>query len=99
MINHQENVAPNYSYFPIFVEPDYGMSRDALYQKLRDQGIYARRYFYPLISEFSAYRGLPSSKRDNLPHAFQMAEQVLCLPIFPALKEDEQARVIAGIVG
>ncbi len=98
-INQQDNVAPNYSYFPIFVGPKYGMSRDALYQKLRDQGIYARRYFYPLISEFSAYRGLPSSKRDNLPHAFQMAEQVLCLPIYPALKQDEQARVIAGIVG
>lgn len=98
-IKQQENVAPNFSYSPIFVGPEYGMSRDALYQKLRNKGIYARRYFYPLISEFSAYRGLPSSKRDNLPHAFQMAEQVLCLPIFPALKQDEQARVIAGIVG
>ncbi len=99
VIQPQTNVTPNYSYFPILIEPEFGISRDALYQKMRDQGIFARRYFYPLISEFSAYRGLPSSKRDNLPHAFQMAEQVLCLPIFPALEKAEQARVIASIVG
>ena len=94
LIDQQPDVTANNSYFPIFVEPEFGMSRDALFQKLRDQGIFARRYFYPLISEFSAYRGLPSSRRDNLPHAFQMAEQVLCLPIFPALTEENQAVVI-----
>ncbi len=98
LIKQQAGVIPNYSYFPIFVGPEYEISRDALFQKMRDKNIYARRYFYPLISEFPAYRGLPSSKRENLPHAFQMAEQVLCLPIFPALLPEEQARVIACIV-
>ena len=98
LIKQQAGVIPNYSYFPIFVGPEYEISRDALFQKMRDKNIYARRYFYPLISEFPAYRGLPSSKRESLPHAFQMAEQVLCLPIFPALLPEEQARVIACIV-
>jgi len=97
LIDFAANVVPNYSYFPILVNEDFGMTRDALYQKMRDQGVFARRYFYPLISEFPAYRGLPSSKRDNLPNAFRMASQVLCLPIFPALTVDEQARVIACI--
>lgn len=97
LIERQAGVAHNFSYFPIFVGPEYGLSRDALYQKMRDKDIYSRRYFYPLISEFPAYRGLPSSKRENLPHAFQMAEQVLCLPIYPALLAEEQTRVITTI--
>ena len=98
LIEQQPNTVPNHSYFPIFIGPEYGTSRDVLFQKLRGLGIFARRYFYPLISEFSAYRGLPSAKRVNLPHAFQMAEQVLCLPIFPALLSEEQERVISAIV-
>ena len=98
LFKQQPDVMANHSYFPIFIGPEFGMSRDALFQKMQDQGIFARRYFYPLISEFSAYRGLPSSRRDNLPHACQMAEQVLCLPIFPALTTEEQSRVTACIV-
>jgi len=76
----------NYSYFPILVEPEYGCSRDALYQKLKDQGIHARRYFYPLTSDFPMYQGLPSSSRDNLPQAQRAARQVICLPIYPQLE-------------
>ncbi|UMZ10248.1 DegT/DnrJ/EryC1/StrS family aminotransferase [Pseudomonas sp. MPFS] len=77
----------NYSYFPILIEPDYPLSRDELYQKLKDQNIYSRRYFYPLISEFPMYRGMSSSKRSNLPVANCISERVLCLPIYPALEE------------
>jgi dTDP-4-amino-4,6-dideoxygalactose transaminase len=98
LIAAQDDVEPNYSYFPILVRPEFGMTRDELYHRMRSQGIYARRYFYPLISEFPAYRGLPSAKRDNLRNAFLMAEQVLCLPMFPALTTEEQERVIQGIV-
>ncbi len=87
----------NYSYFPILVQADYPLSRDALYQKLKDQGIYARRYFYPLISDFPMYRGLPSAARANLPVAVKAAEQVLCLPIYPTLAPAEQERVIESI--
>lgn len=89
----------NFAYFPIMVEADYDMSRDALYQKFRDRKIFTRRYFYPLISEFPMYRGLPSAHRDNLPVATRMASHVLCLPIFPAMTADEQRRVIEVIKG
>jgi dTDP-4-amino-4,6-dideoxygalactose transaminase len=74
-------------------------SRDSLYQKLKDAGIYARRYFYPLISNMPMYRGLSSAAATNLPMATKVAEQVLCLPIFPALKTTEQDLVIEIIRG
>ena len=91
-----EKVA-NHSYFPILVGPDYPISRDALYQKFRDANIYARRYFYPLISDFPIYRGLPSARQDNLPAAHAAAQQVLCLPIFPALTDSMLDRIV-GII-
>ena len=80
-----EKVA-NYAYFPILVEADYPISRDDLYQKLKDNGIHPRRYFYPLISDFPMYRSLPSAHRENLPVATVVALQVLCLPIYPDLE-------------
>lgn len=89
----------NHSYFPILVEPDYPLNRDALYQKLKDQGVHARRYFYPLISDFPMYRGLPSASPANLPVAAKAAERVLCLPIYPALEGQAQQRVIDLIAG
>ncbi|MCO4095141.1 MAG: DegT/DnrJ/EryC1/StrS family aminotransferase [Acidovorax sp.] len=84
----------NYSYFPILVEAGYPLSRDALYQKLKDQGVHARRYFYPLISDFPMYRGLPSAQRSNLPVAAAASDRILCLPIYPALQPEDQLRVI-----
>lgn len=87
----------NHSYFPILVQPDYPLRRDALYQKLKDQGIFARRYFYPLISDFPMYRGLPSAHRDNLPVAADAAGKVLCLPIYPALTASDIERVVGVI--
>jgi len=84
----------NYGYFAILVGSDYPMSRDALYQRLKDHGIYARRYFYPLISDFPMYRGLPSAARANLPVASAIAEQVICLPIYPHLSDDDLKRII-----
>ena len=82
-------IRSNYAYFPILVQPDYPLARDALYQKMRDQGIYVRRYFYPLISDFPMYRGLPSAAHSNLPVAKKMAAQILCLPIYPGLPHDQ----------
>lgn len=84
----------NYAFFPILVRHDYPVSRDALYQRLREDGIYGRRYFYPLISDMPMYRGLPSAAAANLPRAKQVSEQIICLPIYPALAEDDQQRVI-----
>ncbi|MEG0937452.1 MAG: DegT/DnrJ/EryC1/StrS family aminotransferase [Comamonas sp.] len=93
----QQTVA-NHSYFPVLVQSDYPLSRDALYQKLKEQGIHARRYFYPLISDFPMYRGLPSSGHARLPVAARAAEQVLCLPIYPSLSAEQQETVVNAIL-
>ena len=89
----------NYSYFPILVEPDYPISRDELNQQFKDSGIHPRRYFYPLISNYPMYRGLPSAHKENLPEATIAAQRVLCLPIYPDLDlsvVDEISRFIAS---
>lgn len=92
------NVSHNYSYFPIFVDKDrYGLSRDELYEKLKSNNIYARRYFYPLISQFPTYSGLPSAKFGNLPVAERIAEKILCLPIYPELNI-EHIKIIIKIL-
>ena len=91
-------VRHNYSYFPIFVDAEkYGMTRDELYFKMKDLGILGRRYFYPLISNFSTYRGLPSASPENLPIATKIAEQVICLPMHHMLTDKEIERVLNGI--
>lgn len=76
----------NYSYFPVLIREGYRLSRDALYEKMRENEIFARRYFYPLISDFPMYSSLPSARRDNLPVAARISDQVLCLPLFPDLE-------------
>lgn len=83
----------NYSYFPILVDAEYPISRDELYQRLKSQNIFARRYFYPLISEFPMYRQMRSAQRENLPVATDASLKVLCLPIYPALSNEDQLRV------
>ena len=85
---------PNYSYFPIFIEPEYRLGRDGLYELLREHNIFARRYFYPLISDMPMYRGLPSAAPANLSRARRAADGVLCLPIYPDLPDDDLRRTI-----
>ena len=89
-----ETVA-NYSYFPIMIGKDFPLNRNELFNQLRGQNIYARRYFYPLISDFPMYRGLRSASPDNLPVARTAAEQILCLPIYPNLEYAEQQKIIS----
>lgn len=92
-------VRHNYSYFPIFVdEKKYGMSRDELYFKMKEQNVLGRRYFYPLISEFSTYRGLESARPENLPEAHKMANNVICLPMHHTLTDEEVDRIIKTII-
>ena len=93
------NIQLNYSYFPIFVdEEQYGISRDALYEKMKTNNVLGRRYFYPLISEFTTYRGLPSSHPENLPNAHKMANSVICLPMHHELSEQDVERILATIL-
>lgn len=79
----------NYAYFPVLVESTFGTSRDALYRVLTEAEVYPRRYFYPLISDFPMYRGLASAHPDNVAIARRIANQVLCLPMYPALQDNE----------
>ena len=78
-------VVANYSYYPILVTDDYPLSRDQLYEAFRQKNIYTRRYFYPLISDFPMYRGMESAKPGNLAVGRSIADNVLCLPIYPDL--------------
>lgn len=94
-LKDMDGVKHNYSYFPIFIsEKEYGMSRDALYAKLKENNIYGRRYFYPLISNFPVYRGLDSARKENLPIANKLADQVLCLPIYADLSVEQCNKII-----
>lgn len=92
-------VKHNYSYFPIFIdEKAFGMSRDALYFKMKEANVLGRRYFYPLISEFSTYRGLESANPANLPNAHKMADSVLCLPMHHELSDNDIERTLDLII-
>lgn len=92
-------VRHNYSYFPIFIDADkYGMTRDELYFSMKERNVLGRRYFYPLISTFSTYRGLESARPENLPNAHRMADSVLCLPMHHALNDEDVDRVLNLVV-
>lgn len=92
-------VKHNYSYFPIFIDAEkYGMTRDELYFKMKEQNVLGRRYFYPLISEFSTYRGLPSAGKENLPQAHKMADSVICLPMHHELNQHDIERILDLII-
>ena len=92
-------VKHNYSYFPIFVNAEeYGMTRDELYFKMRDQDVYGRRYFYPLISTFSTYCGLESARPENLPNATRIANEVICLPMHHGLNKDNVNKIIDVLI-
>lgn len=90
-----EGVKHNYSYFPFFIDANkFGMTRDELYFKMKEANVLGRRYFYPLISEFSTYRGLESSNKENLPNAHKMADSVICLPMHHKLNCSEIERIL-----
>lgn len=90
-----EGVRHNYSYFPVFVDAKkYGMTRDELYSKMKKHHILGRRYFYPLISTFSTYCSLLSARKENLPVATKLAEQVICLPMYAGLSEEDIERIL-----
>ncbi len=92
-------VKHNYSYFPIFIDAKaYGTTRDELYFKMKEHNVLGRRYFYPLISEFSTYRGLESADPKNLPNAHKMADSVLCLPMHHELNEEDVNRILNAIL-
>lgn len=95
--NWPEQDRVNWSYFPIRVKPEFSLSRDSLYEALKQKGISGRRYFYPLVSEFPMYRSLPSARAELLPNAFQASREVICLPQHPGLTDEDLDRVCSLI--
>ena len=93
-IKQPENVTWNYAYFPVLIHGNDSFTRDDVYNALRENGIYARRYFYPLISEFPMYRHIETAKPDHLPVAWDVSRAILCLPIYPGLALAEQQNII-----
>jgi len=97
-LEYLDNVRYNYGYFPVLIDKEvYGLNRDQLYDTLKEHGIWGRKYFYPLISSFSTYSSLPSSSPENLKNAHEVANKVLCLPIYQDLKDSEQRKIIRVI--
>ncbi|MGG5839830.1 DegT/DnrJ/EryC1/StrS family aminotransferase [Huaxiibacter chinensis] len=98
LLEKSPDIEWNYAYAALFVGPEFGCSRDELYEAMKQENIFTRRYFYPLISEFPMYRGLPSAQPDVLPIATNISSSVLCLPIYPTLTEDDIDRVVGVIL-
>ncbi len=99
MMRDVQGVRHNYSYFPIFVDAEkYGTTRDELYSKMKERNVLGRRYFYPLISTFTTYRGLESANPSNLPEAHKMADSVICLPMHDGLSGEDIKRVLDCII-
>jgi dTDP-4-amino-4,6-dideoxygalactose transaminase len=90
----QQDTVGNAGYCPIFVGNEYPLSRNGLYSKMKENGIHARRYFFPLISDMPMYRGLQSARVEKLPVAHQVADSVICLPLYPNLQAQEIDKVI-----
>lgn len=96
-VEGKNELVANYAYFPILVGPTYPLSRDALFRRLQEHGIFTRRYFHPLITAFPMYRALPSAEPANLPVATRVASEVICLPIYPELDEGQVGRILSVI--
>jgi dTDP-4-amino-4,6-dideoxygalactose transaminase len=93
----QPDIKHNYSYFPVLITKEFKKSRDRVYEELHEQNIFSRRYFYPLISNFPAYRALPTAKKENLPVANRISEEVLCLPLYADLRNEDIRKIITII--
>lgn len=98
MVHAPHNVNWNYAYCPVFVESGFPVSRETVYEELKKKNIYTRRYFYPLISSFPMYRGLESVIKNDLSIAQNIADKVLCLPIYPDLTNEEQDEIIVELI-
>lgn len=89
----------NYSYFPILVDKElFGKDRDTLYYEMQNKGVFGRRYFYPLISNFSTYKELSSATYENLTVANRISNQVICIPLHQDMNDDDIQRVINTII-
>lgn len=80
----------NYSYFPVRITAEYALSRDELYEAFKARNILTRRYFYPIVTDFEPYKHL----QGDTPVARAFASEVLCLPMYDSLSEEDQMRIV-----
>ena len=92
-----QNVTPNFSYFPIIIDNNFKKTRDQIYQSLAERNYFSRRYFYPLITNFSYYKKIISENLSNLKNANKMSESILCLPIYEDLPM-EGVKAICNVI-
>ena len=98
-LNQTQSKTHNYSYSPIFINAEeYGKTHDQLYFEMKEKNLLGRRYFYPLISTFSTYRGLLSATPENHPVATKIANEVICLPMHHELSDGDLERILSLIV-
>ena len=88
----------NHAYFPVRVDEAFRVDRDSLYEHLKRHGVLARRYFFPLITDFPMYREHAPDARRQLPVAYRVASEVLCLPIYAGLPLEQVDRIAELIV-
>ncbi|MDR0823064.1 MAG: aminotransferase class I/II-fold pyridoxal phosphate-dependent enzyme [Endomicrobium sp.] len=93
-----KNISTSYQYYPIILENIYPITRNNLYEKLKQNGIYARKYFYPSCNDYECYKDLPSSRAENLPVVNDIKEKVLCLPFYGALKKEIAKKIVKIII-
>ena len=85
----------NYAYFPIVIEKEYGMTRNQLYDKMRRENIYARKYFYPITADQACFRN--KYKKDNLEIARELSEKILIVPFYEQLETEQIDRIVEVI--
>lgn len=96
---HEASSQDNGAYFPILVNDAYPMSRDELYEHLKLHNVFARKYFYPLLSNLPIYEHLDSSDKRKLPVSNSIAQNILCLPIYADLEQQQVERITHLIKG
>lgn len=92
LCQNQENVVSNYAYFPVVFD-GYKETRDAIFEKLGKEGITARKYFFPLTSDFACYKNFPTAGGEKTPVAKHIAHRVLTLPLYAELSSEDVDRI------
>ncbi len=98
LLEYPKNTTPSLQYYPIRIDENVtGTNRDKIYEKLKKENIFSRKYFYPLCSNYECYNNLPSAKKELLPVANKVSDEILCLPFYGDI-DKEIIRKICKIV-
>lgn len=98
LLDVPDNIEHNYSYFPILVQNDYPLTRDDLFDNFVENNIFPRKYFYPLITDFTLYKNYKIISKHKVSNAKRVSDSVICLPLYPDLTENDVDRVCEVIL-